>query len=72
MKIHYITVDHGDGSTGVRWFKDEHVQWLKEALDNDDHLEELYGNEGIYHTITLPDDLDLSTTGIYFFNPSDD
>ena len=69
MKIHYITVDCGDGSTSVRWYKDEHVEWLEEALNSDDYCEDLYGNEGSYHTVTLPDDLDLSTTGIYFSKP---
>lgn len=66
MKLYYITVDHGDGSTGVRWFKNyEKVSKLVDE-DDEDYDEAYYGNEGSVRSITLPDDFDTSTLGIRF------
>jgi hypothetical protein len=68
MKIHYVVTDCGDGSSAVLWFKDEDVKALEDMLI-DEQYEHLYQNEGCYETITLPDDVDLSKTGIRFTKP---
>lgn len=64
MKIYYITEDNGDGSSSVLWYKTKAA--VQAALDDEEQEEWRYGNEGHAGEITLPDDLDLSTTGIYF------
>lgn len=62
MKIYYVTCDYGDGSNGVRWFKQGDEERLEALLAKDEY----WGNEGSYHIVTLPDDIDLSSTGIRF------
>lgn len=63
--VYGLTVDHGDGSTGMRWFKDK--ARVDEILHDDSNYEEYYGNEGSpAMTLTFPDDLDLAACGFYF------
>ena len=66
--IYGLTADYGDGSNGIRWFKDKDV--VDHLLgDDSSDLETYYGNEG--HpacTLTFPDDLDLVACGFRFSN----
>ena len=64
MKIYYIFSDNGDGSVSASWYKNRLAAEV--ALEDDDECERYGCNEGQVSSITLPDDLDLKTTGIYF------
>ncbi len=71
MQIVYgLTADHGDGSNGIRWFRDKAI--VDELLDDDNaHHEVYYGNEGSPNIVlTFPDDLDLEAAGFRFHNES--
>jgi hypothetical protein len=62
-----LTVDGGDGSSHIQWFRDEAV--VRRLLDSDDGVDlEMYGaNEGYpSETLTFPDDLDLEACGFRF------
>lgn len=66
--IYGLTVDHGDGSNGIRWFKDKaRVNEILNISSEGDGYEEYYGNEGSPAvTLAFPDDLDLDQCGFYF------
>lgn len=64
MKIHYVTSDCGDGSNTVHWYRT--TKLVKAHLADESQMEELYGNEGEYRSLTLPDGFDLSTLGVRF------
>ena len=66
--IYGLTTDYGDGTNGVRWFKDKaRVDELLEISSAGDGYEEYYGNEGSpAATLTFPDDLDLEACGFHF------
>ena len=62
-----LTVDSGDGSSHIQWFRDEAV--AQRLLDSDDGVDlEMYGaNEGCFsEVLTFPDDLDLEACGFRF------
>jgi len=63
--IYGIIADYGDGSSGMRWFKDEAT--VDELLNGSSEHEEYWANEGSpAETLTFPDDLDLEACGFSF------
>ena len=70
--IYGIIADHGDGSSGMRWFRNKET--VDELLDDDSPEVEVYGaNEGSpAETLTFPDDFDLEKAGFYFSDDDDD
>lgn len=63
QKVYGLTADHGDGSSGIRWF--QNVELVEKLLNRDDEV--YYGNEGSPAiTLTFPDDLDLVACGFRF------
>lgn len=68
--VYGLSCDHGDGSAGIRWFKDKEL--VDRLLDEDggfpDYVWESYcQNEGSpAQTLTFPDDLDLAACGFRF------
>lgn len=65
--IYGLVQDYGDGSSGMRWYRNKD---LVDALLDDD--ESMYGNEGIPNMIlTFPADLDLEACGFYFDDNDD-
>ena len=66
QKVYGLTVDGGDGSTSIRWFRDkEKVDYI---LDNEDgDFEQYYGNEGSPAVeLTFPGTLVLTDCGFRF------
>lgn len=69
MRAYYAVVDGGDGSARVRWYRPEHVEHLDRHIERDPD----YGlNEGFCYWIELPDDFDLDTLDVRFYDPSDE
>lgn len=66
QKIYGLTRDHGDGSTGMVWFRNKET--VERILDNNGGIhEEFYGNEGMCSTqLIFPDELDLTECGFRF------
>lgn len=63
--VYGLTVDHGDGSSGIRWFKNRHI--VESILEDDEYIEEYYGNEGTPSIVlTFPASLDLKACGFRF------
>ncbi len=61
--VYGLVVDHGDGSSGIRWFLNSE---LVEKLLNEYH-DEYYMNEGSpAETFYFPDNLDLVECGFDF------
>lgn len=61
MVIFYGVKDNGDGSSSVSWCR------TTEMVEKLNSREEYYSNEGIFNSLTLPDDLDLHTLGVSFY-----
>ena len=64
--VYGLTVEHGDGSNGIRWFLDkEKVDYI---LDNEDgDFEQYYANVGSPAVeLTFPGTLDLAACGFDF------
>lgn len=64
-----LTVDGGDGSSHIQWFRDEKV--VERLLTSDKGIDlEMYGaNEGYpSEVLTFPDDLDLEKCGFKFYD----
>ncbi len=67
QKVYGLIVDHGDGSSGMRWFKDKAK--VDELLDEDNDHEEYWANEGSpSQVLTFPSDLDLVSAGFRFYD----
>lgn len=49
VEVFYLTVDYGDGSNGVRFFR--HETSATALLDGDDY----YGNEGTVNSFRIPE-----------------
>jgi len=64
--IYGLIADHGDGSSGIRWFRNKET--VDALLDDDSPDVEVYGaNEGVpAETLTFPDNVDLKNVGFYF------
>lgn len=69
QKIYGLCVDYGDGSSGIRWFKDKAI--VDKILNDDEykHFDEFYGNEGTpSETLEFPDTLNLEECGFHFYD----
>ena len=65
QKIYGLTVDHGDGSAGIVWFKNKEL--VDRILDDELFIDEYYGNEGTpAEELEFPDGLDLEACGFRF------
>ena len=67
QKIYGLTQDYGDGSSGMRWYRNKSK--VDAILDEDspDWDERFYANEGVPNMIlTFPDELDLESCGFSF------
>ena len=65
--VYGLIVDHGDGSSGMRWYRSKDT--VDAILDDDspDWDESFYANEGSpAETLTFPADLDLDACGFSF------
>lgn len=61
QKVYGLVVDHGDGSSSMRWFTNKAL--VDKLLED----EEYYANEGSPSEIlTFPDDLNLNKCGFVF------
>lgn len=61
LKIYYVIVNHGDGYSGVEWFKSPPDL---ETMQNEEP--EFYGMTEDYYSLTLPVDTDLDSLGVRF------
>ena len=65
--IYGLTQDYGDGSAGMRWYRNKATVDAKLDESSPDWDESMYGNEGVPSmTLTFPADLDLEKCGFYF------
>jgi hypothetical protein len=67
-----LSVDYGDGSSGIRWFRDEALVERLLDYDSSGDNEQYYGNEGTpSEKLTFPDGLDLEACGFHFSDRDD-
>lgn len=65
--IYGLTIDYGDGSAGMRWFRNKELAYSLLDEDGPNWEEMMYGNEGSPKMIlTFPADLDLEKCGFSF------
>ena len=65
--IYGLTQDYGDGSAGMRWYRNKATVDAKLDESSPDWDESMYGNEGVPSmTLTFPADLDLEKCGFRF------
>lgn len=65
--IYGLTVDYGDGSAGMQWFRDKELAYSLLDEDNPNWQEMMYGNDGSPSMVlTFPEDLDLEKCGFSF------
>jgi hypothetical protein len=65
--IYGLTQDYGDGSAGMRWFRNKSIAFA--LLDENSPLwdQSMYANEGVPSMVlTFPGDLDLEACGFQF------
>ena len=65
--IYGLTQDYGDGSAGMRWFRNKSIAFA--LLDEEHPLwnQSMYANEGVPSMVlTFPGDLDLEACGFRF------
>jgi len=68
-----LTRDYGDGSAGMRWYRNKAIVDAKLDEDGPDWDESMSGNEGVPSmTLTFPDDLDLEACGFRFDDDDED
>jgi hypothetical protein len=61
--IYGLIADHGDGSSGMHWFRDKAL--IDEILEDD---ERYYANEGVpAEVLTFPKELNLEECGFEFY-----
>jgi hypothetical protein len=71
--IYGLTQDYGDGSAGMRWYRNKAIVDAKLDEDGPDWDESMSGNEGVPSmTLTFPDDLDLEACGFRFDDDDED
>jgi hypothetical protein len=71
--IYGLTRDYGDGSAGMRWYRNKAIVDAKLDEDGPDWDESMSGNEGVPSmTLTFPDDLDLEACGFRFDDDDED
>ena len=71
--IYGLTQDYGDGSAGMRWYRNKAIVDAKLDEDGPDWDESMYGNEGTPSMVlTFPADLDLEACGFRFDDNEDD
>ena len=65
--IYGLTQDYGDGSAGMRWYRNKETVDAKLDESSPDWDESMYGNEGVPSMVlTFPADLDLEACGFRF------
>jgi hypothetical protein len=65
--IYGLTQDYGDGSAGMRWYRNKEIVDAKLDESSPDWDESMYGNEGVPSMVlTFPADLDLEKCGFRF------
>jgi hypothetical protein len=65
--IYGLTQDYGDGSSGMRWYRNKAIVDAKLDESSPDWDESMYGNEGVPSMVlTFPADLDLEKCGFRF------
>ena len=65
--IYGLTQDYGDGSAGMRWYRNKATVDAKLDESSPDWDESMYGNEGVPSMVlTFPADLDLEKCGFRF------
>lgn len=65
--VYGLVQDYGDGSSGMRWYRNKDL--VDKILDDDDPDwdDSFYGNEGVPSMeLSFPDDLDLEACGFRF------
>lgn len=70
QKVFGLISDSGDGSSSLRWFKDQAL--VDRLLEDDGFCEVFYANEGCpAETLVFPDDFDLDSVGFVFDSAQD-
>jgi len=65
--IYGLTCDYGDGSAGMRWYRNKAIVDAKLDESSPDWDESMYANEGTPSMVlTFPADLDLEACGFRF------
>ena len=65
--IYGLTKDYGDGSAGMRWYRNKAIVDAKLDDSGPDWDESMYANEGSPSMVlTFPADLDLKSCGFRF------
>lgn len=70
--IYGLTCDYGDGSAGMRWYRNKAIVDAKLDEDSPDWDESMYANEGTPSMVlNFPEDLDLEACGFRFDDEDD-
>jgi len=71
--IYGLTEDYGDGSAGMRWYRNKDKVDALLDEDSPDWKESMYANEGTPSMVlTFPADLDLEACGFRFDDDDDE
>lgn len=67
QQVYGLIQDYGDGSSGMRWYKNREIAMAKLDEDSPDWDESFHANEGEPNMVlTFPADLDLKACGFRF------